>query len=508
MAQGPSFLPSPFIENEGSTPYSSITGFAFASLEGPILLTREPKTAECAMACQNLTHYFKDQVLHPNTAPYGDFRTNYWAAQQQALAPACVFSPADASQVAYLVRLSQGTNWPFAVKSGGHGAFAGPSNIENGIAVSLKRLNEIAVSDDLSLVEIGVGNNWMTVYEKLEEYRLAVAGGRYPSVGVGGLSLGGGQSFFATTQGLTYLHWALRGGGNNFGIVTKITMETISLTECKMWGGVRVYTENKFSELLQAADNLGNLVSDDGAKSAQIINFSFLEAIKIAAAVLTHSDPERRPAAMSEYLSIPALADTTRVRSLTDMTADLASLERALPGSDDSIILKARGTATFSLNTDILAFAKDTCFDEFDKIADIEGVKPMCVFQIITKGQLEATVAKGGNAMGLDPEEGPLFLLNTQAGWTEDSDSDSSRVKQALQSVIKRTSTYAKERGWGKEFQYMNYAGEFQDIIAGYGEDNKRELVTIADRYDPEAVFQRLQPNYFKLVGAPVNNSF
>lgn len=91
-------------------------------------------------------------------------------------------------------------NCPFAVKSGGHGAFAGASNIQGGITLNLEKLNGISISDDNSSVTIGTGNSWSAVYEKLGQRNLAVAGGRYPSVAVGGLSLGGGQSFFASTQ--------------------------------------------------------------------------------------------------------------------------------------------------------------------------------------------------------------------------------------------------------------------------------------------------------------------
>lgn len=94
-------------------------------------------------------------------------------------------------------------------------------------------------------------------------------------VGVPGLILGGGISHFAsklgwacdnvesfelvTASGLAVnvsprsysdLYWALRGGGNNFGIVTNFKLNTFTLGQ--MWGGQRIYLENAFSEVLSA----------------------------------------------------------------------------------------------------------------------------------------------------------------------------------------------------------------------------------------------------------------
>ena len=53
------------------------------------------------------------------------------------------------------------------------------------------------------------------------------------------------------------------------------------------------------------------------------------------------------------------------------------------------------------------------------------------------------------------------------------------------------------------DYIYMNYASPYQDVIESYGAENKQRLKDIAEEYDPIGVFQRLQPGYFKLEGAP-----
>lgn len=79
---------------------------------------------------------------------------------------------------------------PFVVKSGGHAAFAGASNIDHGFTIIMKHFNEISLSDDQSVARIGAGQQWFDVYRELEKRNLTVTGGRTGSVGVGGLTLG------------------------------------------------------------------------------------------------------------------------------------------------------------------------------------------------------------------------------------------------------------------------------------------------------------------------------
>lgn len=89
----------------------------------------------------------------------------------------------------------------FAVKSGGHGAFVGASNINNGVTIDLLNMNQITISADGTQTSYGTGNRWIDVYNKVETKGLAVVGGRVADIGTGGLTLGGGISFFSGRYG-------------------------------------------------------------------------------------------------------------------------------------------------------------------------------------------------------------------------------------------------------------------------------------------------------------------
>jgi FAD/FMN-containing dehydrogenase len=81
--------------------------------------------------------------------------------------------------------------------------FAGASNAVGGITIDLKYLNGITLSDDQETANIGPGNRWGDVYEKLEPKGLTVVGGRVTDVGVGGFMLGGKSTQDSWRRSLT-----------------------------------------------------------------------------------------------------------------------------------------------------------------------------------------------------------------------------------------------------------------------------------------------------------------
>lgn len=97
--------------------------------------------------------------------------------------------------------ISRVTECHFAVKSGGHAAFSGASNVEDGLTIDLVNLNGIYISDDQTETFVGAGNVWYDVYTHLQPLGLTVVGGRVSAIGVGGLTLGGGISFFSNRHG-------------------------------------------------------------------------------------------------------------------------------------------------------------------------------------------------------------------------------------------------------------------------------------------------------------------
>jgi FAD/FMN-containing dehydrogenase len=111
--------------------------------------------------------------------------------QQTEVQPHCVFRPGNTADVSAAIRIVRQTQCTFAVRSGGHAAFAGASNAPNGLTIDLRDLNGLKLSDDNEIAHIGAGNTWYEVYIALQPSNLTVIGGRVATIGVGGLTTGG-----------------------------------------------------------------------------------------------------------------------------------------------------------------------------------------------------------------------------------------------------------------------------------------------------------------------------
>lgn len=165
------------------------------------------------------------------------------------LRPQAIVRCRAAGDVAETLALARRSGTALAIRSGGH-CFAGRSSTD-GILIDVGPLNSVAVAD--ATVTAGAGATLGDLYDALDEHGRTMAGGCGPSVGIAGLTLGGGLGILGRTYGLTCdqliaaevvladgrvvdcdaddhadLFWALRGaGGCRFGVVTRLTLATV-----------------------------------------------------------------------------------------------------------------------------------------------------------------------------------------------------------------------------------------------------------------------------------------
>lgn len=81
--------------------------------------------------------------------------------------------------------------------------------------------------------------------------------------------------------------------------------------------------------------------------------------------------------------------------------------------------------------------------------------------------------------------------------WNNAADDDA--VNAAVNRFFDKTVALAKEKGLLHPWIYPNYANKGQDVYAGFGEENRKKLKKIQKKYDPEGIFDKLQPGYFKV---------
>jgi hypothetical protein len=87
--------------------------------------------------------------------------------------------------------------------------------------------------------------------------------------------------------------------------------------------------------------------------------------------------------------------------------------------------------------------------------------------------------------------------MNISVTWANTEDDD--RIITAANRFMDRSIALAESLNLHHRFIYQNYASLRQDVFAGYGAANKQRLIDISRKYDPERIFQKLQPGYFKL---------
>jgi FAD/FMN-containing dehydrogenase len=106
--------------------------------------------------------------------------------------------------LSYAITLLSNSSTLFAMRGGGHMPIRGAANINStGVQISSSNLMTLELSEDKQTMSIGPGPRWGDVFEYMDGTNLTVVGGRLPPVGVPGLLLGGGISYFSNAHGMS-----------------------------------------------------------------------------------------------------------------------------------------------------------------------------------------------------------------------------------------------------------------------------------------------------------------
>nr|BFF12078.1 hypothetical protein GCM10025699_33810 [Microbacterium flavescens] len=194
----------------------------------------------------SLTDLAAGTVVKPGDAEWDAARSFHSGVGE----PTIIVRPSSVDDVRAAVRYAASERLDVMVRGGGHSAWGA---VPGGVTLDLDALDDIRV--DGALVHVGGGATWGAVAAALAEHGLAVSSGDTASVGVGGLTLGGGIGWMVRAWGLAAdqlvgaqvvtasgdvleandashsdLLWALRGGGGNFGVVTRFDFRAHPLT--------------------------------------------------------------------------------------------------------------------------------------------------------------------------------------------------------------------------------------------------------------------------------------
>jgi FAD/FMN-containing dehydrogenase len=187
---------------------------------------------------------FDGRVTAPGDAGYDQARKVFYGKWDRR--PAAIVRPTDAAEVAQVVGLAGDSGLELAVRSGGH-SLAGHSVAEGGIVLDLSKMTALEVDRERRTAWAQTGLTAGAYTAAVGADGLVTGFGDTGSVGIGGLTLGGGVGFLVRKHGLTIdnllaaelvcadgrvlqvdherhpdLFWAIRGGGGNFGVATRL----------------------------------------------------------------------------------------------------------------------------------------------------------------------------------------------------------------------------------------------------------------------------------------------
>ena len=199
-------------------------------------------TTSISSDLQRLSQELAGELVLPTDDAYDSTRAVGLATAD--LRPAAIARVANDDDVARVVRFARDSGMELAVRSGGHSG-AGHGSTDGGIVIDLRAMKALEVDDDGTAAWAEAGLTAGEVTHALAERNLAVGFGDTGSVGIGGITLGGGVGYLVRKHGLTIdnllaadlvtadgerlrvdaeshpdLFWAIRGGGGNFGVAT------------------------------------------------------------------------------------------------------------------------------------------------------------------------------------------------------------------------------------------------------------------------------------------------
>lgn len=437
-----------------------------------------------AQAIRKLASEITGHLLTPDAAEYETARSIFNRAFDRR--PALIVRCAAPSDAARAIEFARTRNLQVAVRSGGHSRL-GYGMCDGGVVIDLSGMRRVKVDASKRVARVEAGAIVRDLDEATQRFGLATTSGGCPTVGIAGLTLGGGEGRLMEKYGAACdnllsaqvvtvdgrqleasqesnpdLFWAIRGGGGNFGVVTGLEYQLHPVSE--VVSGALTYPPGRIPELLQAFAKFLGGAPDELDAFAQLLP----------------SEKGRRLKLDVCYCGDPRMGNDV-VRPL-----------RALKPQDDSVkamsYLEAQSAGGFLL-APVAHFQTNLFLPELSEAAiaaittAINNAPPTCKVIIVPLRGAVSRVGLRDTAFALRQ---PGFEIDMAGVWSTPTEKD-----DAVRWVdVTRNTLQPFAHG-----VYVNQLGDTSDqlVRAAYG-PNYARLVEIKKKYDPYNVL-RLNQN-------------
>jgi FAD/FMN-containing dehydrogenase len=452
------------------------------------------ETNQVDLELDRLASRLRGRMIRPDGYGYDDARGVHNTAIDRR--PAAIVRVAEAGDVARTIEMARATGLPLAVRSGGH-SIAGHGTVDGGLVIDLALMRNLRIDRQRgrALAQAGLTAGELTT--ALHEDGLAVPLGDTTSVGLGGLTLGGGVGWLVRRHGLTVdslesveivtaggdvvtasaaehpdLFWALRGGGGNFGVATRFEYRTHALDT--VLGGAIVLPATP--EMLRGVVTIALQAPDELTVIAQVMHAPpapYVPADQVGRLVIV---------VMLVYAGDPARGAQV-IRPLRELAAPIADIVRPM-GYPDIYQLTAPASVPGPLTL------RSTYLETIDPVAApiIEHLESApsttAMTQIRILGGAAARVPSDATAYGFRDRPLLLAIINPyrdpadgerQAGWTDEC------------------WAAVRPHGSGVLSSFLGDEGQAR-VREAYPDATYERLAAVKRRYDPDNLF-RLNQN-------------
>lgn len=428
------------------------------------------------------------QLILPGEQPYDRARQVFWKNPLTDKHPGFIARCSRSDDVSRCLGFAVEHDFPVAVRSGGH-SFLGWGTCDDGIVIDTTLLNGIEIDPVARTARVGGGVLTHELVSAASRHDLACVQSECPTVGVSGLTLGGGLGWLSGKHGAACdnllsaelvtadgrlvtasaeenpdLYWAIRGGGGNFGVTTALTLRLHPIDDVVAgrlsyrFGDARAVLRG-FAEVMAAAP--------DGLQ---------------AVALVRREEGEPRIHVTVVWSGNPNDADLM-LRPLRSIVSPVEDTIERRPFSNTFGMAPARSPASNAVKGSYLQRLSDESIDALlDRFAQVPGSGPAIGLDHYTHGAV-CRVAPGSTAFELRaPNTVNVWII---AGWDDPS--------AAQDSLGWMNETWSALQAYAGGRTYANFpAAETQTASAAYG-DNAARLAVVKKQYDPGNLFRRNQ---------------
>jgi len=430
------------------------------------------------------------RVIGPDDADYDAART-VLVPIAAGRRPAAVVRAANADDVAAVINFARDNGVELAVRSGGHSA-SGHSTVDGGIVLDLRDMKDLEIDAANRTAWAETGLTAIEYTSATVAQGLATGFGDTGSVGIGGLTTGGGVGYLGRLHGLTIdnvlaaevvtadgklhrvdadhepdLFWAIRGGGGNFGVVTRFQYRLADVS--KFTGGMLILPGTP--EVIEGFVRLASEAPDELSTIANIMSappMPFLPEEAVGSIVLMGmlaytGDPESAERVLAPFRALATpMADFVAANPYTSM----------YPPDDPDYHPTAEARTMFIDHVD-----RETAELIVERLNSIQA--PVRVAQLRVLGGAMSRVPSDATAYA---HRSGRIMVNV-AAFYEGADDRASKADW-----VKR---FSEALDQGDDAVYVNFVGDEGEARtrAAYPGATWDRLAKIKARYDPDNLF-------------------